>query len=424
MHDDSLPPPFEPAEKKPGFGVRRVNNLPILIVAGVLAIFAITVAVVVSKRGSTPRAATAEAGKLVAASPTMAQQVVGDNVGIVAPAAPGLPVPAEMAVPIAQVEGDGPPLPPAQGEDPELERLRVLRMQQLQKALASRSGVLGAVQAPGQQGAGQQQGRPPATGRGAPRGSARNAPEEPSTRDEIEALRSSLAVPSDEDRQPNNDYQQFAGRGVPGQDRWQLDSRVEMPRSPFTLRAGYVIPAVMISGINSDLPGQIIGQVSQDVYDTATGRHRVIPLGTRLVGSYNSDVAYGQRRVLVAWQRLVFPDGRAMDIGSMAGVDSTGYAGFNDKVDNHYLRIFGQAILLSGVIAGVEMSQPDSNINTRSAGDSLSEALGQSLGTVLTQLFRKNLNIAPTLEVRPGFRFNVMVAKDLDFDRPYTPMTY
>lgn len=417
MQDDSLPPPYEPAEKKPGFGVRRVNNLPIFIIGGVLAVFAVTVAVVVSNRSGAPGPATGEASKLVAASPAMAQQVVGDNVGIVAPASPALPVPPSMAVPIAHVDGDGPPLPPAEGEDPQLARLRAQRLQQLQQALASRSGVLGQAPARGAANAMPPQGQPQMR-------PTRGAPREESASEELEALRGSFAQPSDEDRRPNNDYQQFAGGAAGAPDRWRLDSRVEAPRTPFTLRAGYVIPAVMISGVNSELPGQIIGQVSQDVYDTATGRYRVIPQGTRLVGTYNADVAYGQRRVLVAWQRLVFPDGRAMDLGSMAGADSAGYAGFNDRVDNHYMRIFGQAVLLSGVIAGVQLSQPERSINSRSASDALSESLGQSLGTALTQLFRKNLNIAPTLEVRPGFRFNVMVAKDLDFDRPYTPMTY
>jgi type IV secretory pathway VirB10-like protein len=106
-----------------------------------------------------------------------------------------------------------------------------------------------------------------------------------------------------------------AGQG----DRWKLDSQPEAPRSPFELRAGFVVPATLISGINSDLPGQIMAQVAQNVYDTPTGKHLLIPQGSRLVGTYSSDVAYGQARVLVAWQRIVFPDGKAMDIGAMPG---------------------------------------------------------------------------------------------------------
>ncbi len=92
-----------------------------------------------------------------------------------------------------------------------------------------------------------------------------------------------------------------------------------------------------------------MAQVAQNVYDTPTGKHLFIPQGSRLVGSYSSDVAYGQARVLVAWQRIVFPDGKAMDIGAMPGADSAGYAGFNDQVNNHYVRLFGSAFLMSGV---------------------------------------------------------------------------
>ena len=219
-------------------------------------------------------------------------------------------------------------------------------------------------------------------------------------------------------------YAQFAGSGEG--DRWRLDSQPEAPRSPYELRAGFVVPATLISGINSDLPGQIMAQVAQNVYDTPTGKHLLIPQGSRLVGSYSSDVAYGQSRVLVAWQRIVFPDGKAMDIGTMPGADSAGYAGFNDQVNNHYLRVFGSAFLMSGVIAAVSMSQDNSAStgNQQRASDALSEALGQVLGNTIAQLVSKNLNIAPTLEIRPGYRFNVIVTKDMTFSKPYQSFDY
>ena len=197
------------------------------------------------------------------------------------------------------------------------------------------------------------------------------------------------------------------------------------------MRAGFVIPATMISGINSELPGQIMAQVSQGVYDTPTGKYLLIPQGARLVGSYSSDIAYGQKRVLVAWQRIVFPDGKAMDIGAMPGADGAGYAGFNDQVDNHYLRIFGSALLMSAVIAGVSYSQQNLNNNTgtlygqqQTASGASSQAVGQQFGTVIAQMVSKNMNIAPTLEIRPGFRFNVMAIRDLAFDKPYQSFDY
>ncbi len=202
--------------------------------------------------------------------------------------------------------------------------------------------------------------------------------------------------------------------------KWTLNNQVE-PAQPYMLRTGFVIPATLISGINSDLPGQIIAQVSQHVYDTATGRYLLIPLGTRLIGSYSSDVAYGQKRVLVTWNRLIFPRGEALDIGSMPGSDSGGMAGFKDKVNNHYLRTFGSALLMSGVVAGISLTQDDSGSESdrQRASDELSRALGQQIGQTAMLMLQKNMNIAPTLEIRPGYRLNVMVIKDVTLPGPY-----
>ena len=211
-------------------------------------------------------------------------------------------------------------------------------------------------------------------------------------------------------------------------DSWSLDSQVEAPASPYMIRAGFVIPAIMISGINSDLPGQVMAQVSQNVWDTATGRFLLIPQGTRLIGAYSSDVAYGQERVLMAWQRLIFPDGKTFDIRAMPGADSAGYSGFTDQINNHWFRTISSAILMSGVIAAVDLSQDDNNSSDSSdrqrAGDALSEALGQTLGQVLGQIISKNLNISPTLEIRPGYRFNVIAVKDMTLPGPYQAFNY
>ena len=211
-------------------------------------------------------------------------------------------------------------------------------------------------------------------------------------------------------------------------DSWSLDSQVEAPASPYMIRAGFVIPAIMISGINSDLPGQVMAQVSQNVWDTATGRFLLIPQGTRLIGAYSSDVAYGQERVLMAWQRLIFPDGKTFDIRAMPGADSAGYAGFTDQINNHWFRTISSAILMSGVIAAVDLSQDNNNSSDSSdrqrAGDALSEALGQTLGQVLGQIISKNLNISPTLEIRPGYRFNVIAFKDMTLPGPYQAFNY
>lgn len=207
--------------------------------------------------------------------------------------------------------------------------------------------------------------------------------------------------------------------------RWNLNNSVDIPKSAYELRAGYVLPATLVSGVNSDLPGKVIGQVSQNVYDTATGKFLLIPMGSRLLGEYKNEIAYGQERVMIAWQRILFPDGKALDIGAMPGTDGSGYSGFNDQVNHHFFRTFSSAILMSFIVAGVELSQDNTgSANGDRAGESLSQALGQQLGDVLGKMIEKNLNIAPTIEIRPGYRFNVMVTKDLTFDHPYQAFDY
>lgn len=204
--------------------------------------------------------------------------------------------------------------------------------------------------------------------------------------------------------------------------RWDLGHQREAS-APYELKTGFVIPAVLITGINSELRGSVQAQVSQNVYDTATGQHLLIPQGSRLIGEYSNAILYGQNRVLVAWQRIIFPDSTTLDLGAMIGADQAGYSGFEDKVNHHYLRTFSSAIFMSGIIAAVNLSQDNNNSNSdrQRASDAMSEALGNQLGQVTAQMINKNLNISPTVEIRPGFRFNVIVTKDIRFNAPYTP---
>lgn len=194
---------------------------------------------------------------------------------------------------------------------------------------------------------------------------------------------------------------------------------------PLELKTGAVVPGVMLTGINSDLPGNMIAQVSQNVYDTATGRNLLIPQGARLYGVYDSRVVYGQQRVLIAWNRIIFPDGSSMSIGAMPGADMAGMAGFADEVDNHYLRIFGSAVMMSLVTGGMAYAMDSANSNVGSSDngtsmqDEMTSALAAQLGQTTTTLLQKNLNIKPTLEVRPGYQFNIVVTKDLVFRQPY-----
>ena len=180
------------------------------------------------------------------------------------------------------------------------------------------------------------------------------------------------------------------------------------------IKAGWIIPGVMISGINSDLPGQIIGQVREAVYDSATSTQCLIPAGTRLIGTYDSGITLGQQRVLVVWRRIIYPDGSSISIDNMPGADVGGYAGFNDEVNNHYLRIFGSGLLLSVFSAGIQLSQPQaSNGENYSSSQIIAGSLGQQMGQIGMQMAQRNMNIQPTLEIRPGYEFNIMVTKDI-----------
>lgn len=191
-------------------------------------------------------------------------------------------------------------------------------------------------------------------------------------------------------------------------------------RSPLEIKTGTVIPATLLGGLNSDLPGMILAQVSQNVYDTATGNYLLIPQGSRLVGMYDNFIAYGQDRALVKWSRIVYPDGSTLELEGMPGTDQSGYAGFEDKVDNHYFRIFGSAILMSIVTGAYEYSQQNSSgsiygAGEYTAGDALGTSASRELSQASTALLRKNLNIQPTIKIRPGYRFLVMVKKDIIF---------
>ena len=205
------------------------------------------------------------------------------------------------------------------------------------------------------------------------------------------------------------------------------------PASAFSVMAGSVIPAVLVSGINSDLPGPILAQVSQNVFDSATGKYLLVPQGSRLIGIYENASTYGQQRVEIAWQRLIFPNTSSMDLPQMPGADQGGYSGFTDEVNNHYLRTFGTAAVMSLISAGQMVgqmatfggggtygpygyTQPNQwAMTSQTAG---SAASGQ-FGAVGQQMIGNGMNRPPTIEIRPGYQFNVMVTEDLVFPAAY-----
>lgn len=200
-----------------------------------------------------------------------------------------------------------------------------------------------------------------------------------------------------------------------------LPNRVVAQQSPFELKRGSVIPATLITGINSDLPGRITAQVSQNVYDSATGYRLLIPRGTRLMGRYDSKVAFGQSRVLVVWTDIIFPNGSTLQIGGMAGTDAEGFGGFNDQVDNHYFKTFGSAILLALIGTGMDMAIPENSTlaNQATASDAARRNFAETFGRVAERTISKNLDVQPTLEIRPGYKFNVLVDQDVMFASDY-----
>lgn len=200
-----------------------------------------------------------------------------------------------------------------------------------------------------------------------------------------------------------------------------LNESVQNARSPYEVQAGSIIPAELVTGINSDLPGQILGIIRKNVYDSQTGNYLLIPQGSKLVGVYDSQVAYGQSRVLIAWSRIIFPNGQSINLEGMPGVDLSGMAGLHDLVDNHYVRIFGSALLISLFGAGGQLSQPQQNTTNGalSTQQIIAASIGQQFSQTGAQLIQKNLNIQPTIKIRPGDLFNVFVTKDMVFPGPY-----
>ena len=186
------------------------------------------------------------------------------------------------------------------------------------------------------------------------------------------------------------------------------------PRSPYQVMAGNIIPASLVTGLNSDLPGQVIGQVTENVFDTVTGQHLLIPQGSRLMGRYDSVIAFGQSRALVVWTRLILPNGDSIQLDNLPGSDSQGFAGLKDKVDRHTWQFIKGAALSSLLSVGSELASDDTDRLTRAlqnAGQDTANIAGQ-------RIIDRNLNVQPTLRVRQGWRFNVIVSRDLIL-KPY-----
>ncbi len=212
----------------------------------------------------------------------------------------------------------------------------------------------------------------------------------------------------------NQDEKQAFLKKVDSDDDY-LKNFKKAPRSPYEVKAGSYIPAALITGINSDLPGNVNAQVTENVYDTLTGNYLLIPQGAKLVGEYNSNLTFGQMRVQVVWNRIIFPDGKSIDLEKMQGVDIAGYTGFQDKVDNHYLRIYGNAVLLSLMGAGYDIlnQNAEQQQGYENPRDIVAANVGQKLSDVSGQTLEKNMDVQPTVIIDPGYKFKIIVMKDM-----------
>jgi type IV secretion system protein TrbI len=186
--------------------------------------------------------------------------------------------------------------------------------------------------------------------------------------------------------------------------------RLENPVSRYVVQAGSVIPAALITGLRSDLPGQVTAQVTENIYDSPTGNYLLIPQGSRLIGTYDSQVAFGQNRLLLVWTRLIMPNGRSVVLERQPAADPQGFIGLEDEVDQHWDRLVMGAVLSTVIGIGAELG---SNANDSAIASALRQGSSNSLSQTGQQITQRNLNIQPTLTIRPGFPVRVIINRDL-----------
>lgn len=295
----------------------------------------------------------------------------------------GPPLPGDLGRPILAAQGQSPTFgagtsdPEQQRRDQEIEAARISHL------FASTNG---------------REVRPPAV---SAQGSDRNA-------------QSNSTTNSDEGYGQNGQDRKLAFVNASVDRRTVSPDRVTRPASPYIIQAGTIIPGALITGIRSDLPGQVTAQVTENVFDTPTGRILLVPQGARLIGIYDSQVTFGQSRVLLVWTRLIMPNGRSIVLERQPGADTAGYAGLEDKVDNHWGELFKAAALSTFLAVGTELGAgSDTNSNDSAIIQALRHGASDSLNQTGQQVVRRSLNIQPTLTVRPGFPVRVVVNRDL-----------
>ena len=219
----------------------------------------------------------------------------------------------------------------------------------------------------------------------------------------------------DPDRDQNNQQRKLDFLNQPVEKSIYNPHALQTPASPYQVMAGSIIAASLVTGLNSDLPGLVVAQVTENVYDSVTGRTLLIPQGARLIGSYDSVVAFGQSRALLVWRRIVLPDGSSVQIDNLPATDAAGYAGLEDEVDYHTWRLLKGVALSTLLGVGTELSLGGAESDLVRA---IRQSTQQSVNQAGQRITEKNLNIQPTITIRPGWPLRVIIYKDLVL-RPY-----
>lgn len=230
-----------------------------------------------------------------------------------------------------------------------------------------------------------------------------------------------IGMPQQDDQNKQQRKEQFLKAASEAVAKNYLTEGVQLPLSPYEIKAGWAIPAELQGGINSDVPGQFNCRVTENVFDTATGKHLLIPQHTSCIGTYDSQIAYGQVRILAVITRLIFPDGSSLNLGGMPGSDRAGNAGFDADVDNHYAKVFGSAAFMATFSAAVSLTQKqNTSLNGQQTNSQIiTQSLGQQLGQTGSAFIQRGMNVQPTLSRPSGYRFNIMTTKDIVFPGAY-----
>ncbi|HFH4003642.1 MULTISPECIES: TrbI/VirB10 family protein [Pseudomonas] len=208
-----------------------------------------------------------------------------------------------------------------------------------------------------------------------------------------------------------------------GSTETRTSGNLALPTSPYQVMAGTVIAGALVTGIKSDLPGDVIATVTEPVFDTATGKFLLIPQGSRILGRYNSQVSYGQSRVQVVWNRIILPDTSSLTLDNLVGTDPAGYAGLEDDVDWHWKRIVAGAVLTTLLGVGAELAAPENRQDGNRIVIAGRDSAQDSINQVGQEITRRNMNIQPTLTERPGLPVRIIVNRDLVL-RPYQPLFF